>query len=126
MSFEETLSKSDEIFEGLTPLSQGNLKDRVFQAILERLDTFPKEKLNLCDIFSHPTNICKFINLTAKYIGPDFPEAGKPFLIWIFMTIYPVFLEDDTQDSSKLMASLDQILNSLKPFVNFYMVNLEK
>ena len=123
---------SDEILESQMPLHEGSLKERVFEIILQRFETisFAKSFLNEVNLFSIPQilnasgEIYTFLNLTQKHIGHDFPEVGKIGLLGIFIKVYPTFLNDKTSDLCSLMSELDQILNSLKPFVNLFLLKL--
>ncbi len=126
------LLASDEIFETQMPLHEGNLKERVFEVILQRFETlvFAKPFLHKLALFSIPQilnapgEICSFLSLTQKHIGDDFPETFKIALLGIFIKLYPTFLQDETQDLGALMAELDQTLNFFKPFVNLFLLKV--
>jgi hypothetical protein len=111
---------------------EGTLKERVFESVLQRFEAiefarpFLKDHNFLCpkQFFNAFDGISFFLESMKKEIGDDFPEAGKLALIGVFVKLYPVFLEDTSPDLSALMSQLDQILNSLQPFVNLFMFNV--
>jgi hypothetical protein len=126
------LLHSDEILKTQMPFSEGALKERVFEVILQRFETLNFAKIFLKDYTSFSPaqllnaagQVCSFLDLTQKHIGNDFPEVGKFALTGIFIKLYPIYIKDETSDLSVLMAELDQILNSLKPFVNLFLLHL--
>lgn len=127
------LLSSDELFAENEIDTQGSLRERVFEVVIQRFETliharpFLKQFENsyfLCpqQLLNSYVQLKDFLTLTQKHIGHDFPDAGKLVLLGVMVKMYPIFLNDDSPDLSQLMAELDDILASFKPFVKFFLV----